>query len=275
MKNNDEKRGFSLNLLVPVILGLIIVFSGYELIQSLMSYKTANDEYSELREYVEVENYTNKENEVETENNIEEESVVDFPVLDVDYQSLRAINEDYMGWIYIPALELSYPYVKGEDNEQYLHLTFEGKPSSSGTIFMDSYNYPNFRDFNTFLYAHNMKDKSMFGSLKLLGKDSSLVENEPYIYIYTPKASYQFKIFAYYVTRKGSDTYQIMLKPDEYDRYIEYIDGVNELSYSDDNDVIDFKEYPRILTLSTCQGSAGTSNRFVVHAALINKIDRE
>lgn len=273
--NKDNKKSLKpLNLLVPMLLGAVIVFSGFKLIQSILSYKTANDEYSELQDYIIEEERNLPADSNETEEQVAlDEDVITFPLMEIDYQSLRAINEDYMGWIYIPSLELSYPYVKGEDNEKYLHLTFEGKSSSSGAVFMDSYNYPNFRDFNTFIYAHNMKDKSMFGSLKLLGKDKSLIENDPYIYIYTPKASYQFKIFAYYVTRKGSNTYQIMLKPEEYDRYIQYISTVNELSLADNE--INFEEYPRILTLSTCQGSAGTSNRFVVHAALMNKIDRE
>lgn len=272
MKSKKRKNNF-VNLLVPFFLIAIILFSGYKLVTSLLSYKIANDEYSELQAYAvpDTKEYVQHTEDSDVQEVIEE--TIDIPYLDVDYKSLREINEDYMGWLVIPALDLSYPYVKGENNEEYLHLTFEGKPSSSGTVFMDSFNYPNFRDFNTFLYAHNMKDKSMFGSLKLFGKDENLAKDNPYIYIYTPKASYRFKIFAYYITVKGSETYQMLLKPEEYDSYLKYISAVNTFSLYEDD--INFDERPRLLTLSTCQGSAGTSNRFVVHAVLDGKIDME
>lgn len=254
---------------IPVILGAIILFSGYKLVTSLLSYKIANDEYDELREYVETVPDTSVVSEEISETDADE--TIHFAMLDVDHASLKNINNDYMGWLYVPALELSYPYVKGNDNEEYLHLTFEGTKSTSGAVFMDSYNYPNFRDFNTFIYAHNMKDKSMFGSLKLFGQDDSLAKNNPYIYVYTSNAAYQFEIFAYYVTQRDSSTYQIVIKPEDYDDYVKYISTVNQISLGE----IDFSERPHILTLSTCQGSAGTNNRFVVHAVLVNKIDRE
>ena len=46
--------------------------------------------------------------------------------LDIDFDSLRSINTDVIGWIYVEALDgVSYPVVKGTDNEQYLHMTYE------------------------------------------------------------------------------------------------------------------------------------------------------
>lgn len=44
----------------------------------------------------------------------------------IDFDSLRSINEDVIGWIYMEALpEISYPVVQGEDNNFYLHQTYE------------------------------------------------------------------------------------------------------------------------------------------------------
>jgi len=253
---------------VPVLIGAVMIFSGIKLAYSLHEYKVAGQEYEALQTYVKetpVATVTTSEEDVqETE---VEESVI--PPLEVDVESLMNINEDYKGWLVIPALDISYPYVQGKDNEEYLHQTFEHTKNSAGTVFMDAYNYSNFMDYNTFLYAHNMKDKSMFGSLKQLAKDPSLIEDNPYIYVYTPKGAYRFEIFAYYVTYKKSNSYQIISKTEEYDKYIDYIASVNKI---ENEKTFDFSSYPRILTLSTCYGSAGTSNRYVVHAVLTDQV---
>ena len=43
-----------------------------------------------------------------------------------------------IGWIYMEALpEISYPVVQGEDNNFYLHQTYEKNYNFAGTIFID------------------------------------------------------------------------------------------------------------------------------------------
>ena len=112
-----------------------------------------------------------------------------------------------VGWIYIPVLELSYPEVQGEDNTHYLHYTYEGTANSCGSIFLDSETAADMSDRNSFVYGHNMRNGSMFGSLKKFRKDPYLAESNPYIYYYTEDHAYKYKIFAYYITQVGSKTY--------------------------------------------------------------------
>ena len=76
--------------------------------------------------------------------------------LDIDYDALTKINGDFVGWIYYAPLELSYPIVRGIDNDYYTHYTFENVRNSSGAIFMDFLNKPDFSHFNTIIYGHNM-----------------------------------------------------------------------------------------------------------------------
>lgn len=47
--------------------------------------------------------------------------------LDIDYDALTKINSDFVGWIYYAPLELSYPIVRGIDNDYYTHYTFENE----------------------------------------------------------------------------------------------------------------------------------------------------
>ncbi|MDQ9760170.1 class B sortase, partial [Acinetobacter baumannii] len=58
--------------------------------------------------------------------------------MDIDFASLKSVNEDVIGWIYVEALpDINYPIVQGEDNDTYLHMTYEGNYNFAGTIFMD------------------------------------------------------------------------------------------------------------------------------------------
>ena len=44
----------------------------------------------------------------------------------VDFDKLQAQNPDCIGWIRFENLDISYPIMKGTDNEYYLHHTING-----------------------------------------------------------------------------------------------------------------------------------------------------
>jgi len=79
--------------------------------------------------------------------------------------ALYDMNPDFVGWIAIPGTAISYPVVRGEDNSQYLRATFSGAKNPAGAIFMDSGCGKGFDAPVCMVYGHNMRDKSMFGSL--------------------------------------------------------------------------------------------------------------
>ena len=81
-----------------------------------------------------------------------------------------------MGWLRIRALGISYPVVQGEDNDFYLHRTFEKEDNFAGCIFVNCDNSGNFTDQNTIIYGHNMKDGSMFGKLKKFREEQILLD---------------------------------------------------------------------------------------------------
>ena len=88
------------------------------------------------------------------------------------------MNPNVIGWIEIPGLSISYPVVQGTDNAYYLHHLFTGEYNSSGSIFADWHNQPDFADPNTIVYGHNMKNGSMFGTLSHY-QDQALWEASP------------------------------------------------------------------------------------------------
>lgn len=297
----DKKR--IANIVIPVVLVLIIGVALYKVITIQMEYREAEDEYSDLAAYVVEEPVGNIAVQAETSEVAEtlavsqEEDVLNAEavseesgenrltdgeqrtvsqngsaVVHVDDEALRRINEDYRAWLRIPALRLSYPLVEGPDNDYYLHYTFEKKYNVAGCLFIDCETASDFSDRNTFIYGHNMKNGSMFGCLKRFRKEQGLCASDPYFYIYRGGEVYQYEIFAYYTTEYTSDRYRLIYTEEEYD---DYIAGALRLTEYIPVHDLDFSERPNIVTLSTCAGSYGTTERMVVHGVLIGVSEAE
>ena len=192
-----------------------------------------------------------------------------YPPMHINFSQLKGINEDFVAWLYFPYFDISYPVVQESEIDEYLKKTFEGTYNSSGCLYTDVLSTPDFTGMHDIIFGHNMRNGSMFGKLKKLNQseDREALKSDPYVYVYTDKAVYQYEIFAYYVTTVGSDAYAVVTTEDEYDDFLAY---ALKNSLYQKPETIDFTEYPSILTLSTCSGRSGSGKRFVIHAAKIN-----
>lgn len=261
------------NIIWKIILGIclvVIVVSGYNVIRLSKEYREGIKEYASLEKYVTVIQEPLKAQQESADEAAQEEvkeSLI--PVsMDIAYDELRNINDHFTGWIYYEPLELSYPIVRGNDNDYYTHYTFENEQNSSGAIFLDFLNKPDYSNYNTIIYGHNMRNGTMFGSLKQLLNDTSIQEENPYFYVFTEDKAYMYEIFAVYVTTADSHTYDLISNEEEQGTYLEYI--YNSAAWTSD---IEVKASDRIATLSTCHG-LHTNNRTVVHGKLIVEEDR-
>lgn len=176
-----------------------------------------------------------------------------------------AINPDYAGWITVQGTTIDYPYVRGNDNQEYLKKDFYGKSSKAGTVFMDYRNLGGVLDKHLILYGHNMKNGSMFHDLVKF-QDKEFLKNNPSILISD-----------LYTTR----TYQIIsvyeISADDYTLPTEFTDSAAYSAFLDD--LVSRSMYPipveldkgdDLLTLITC--SYGVDNgRTIVHAIELNK----
>lgn len=282
-KTKKKKKGGPLNVVLTlgilVCIG-IIAYSGYKLISTGLAYKEGVDEYNGLRKYTmevadpedtdsgsqetaaESVSQENSKTPVDGSAQEEEEPVV--VPLQVDFASLQAINPDIVGWIYIEALDISYPIVQGEDNDFYLHRTFEKKDNFAGSIFMEYRNSADFSDPNTIIYGHNMKNQSMFGKLKLL-KEWGEYKNSMYFWILTPENNYRYEIFNVQYTDASSDVYTLFSEPGTlFVDYLEKMQSQAEIPVEEREFTVDDKA----VTLSTCSSSTG-DGRFVVQGVRV------
>lgn len=246
-----------IRIVALIICLAIIVYEGVMIYVDQKEYQVASDEYDEIRsvavDYI-------PEDEAE---------IVDYPVLNINFGKLEEINPDVTAWIYFPCLEISYPVVKESEVDEYLYKTFELEKNKAGCIFEDVMSDAGFNGYHDIVFGHNMKDKSMFGRLKDLYQkgNESLLEDDPYIYIYTKDHVYQYRVFAYYITKVGSGAYSVVSNLDEYKDFISFIQTHSAYKIPSD---LDLESGNSILTLSTCSGRAGGSQRFVVHSLKVN-----
>lgn len=117
-----------------------------------------------------------------------------YNLVNVDMDRLERYNEDIIGWIYFENVNISYPILKGNDNEHYAKYMLDGTESMSGSIYIDFENSEDFNDQHTILYGHNMENGLMFAKLQNYVVDPTYVENHAYFQIITDEHQYRYQI---------------------------------------------------------------------------------
>ena len=209
---------------------------------------------------------------VNEDTNIEtnEEEIINSTPLTEDYEALRSINPDTVGWIKINNTSVDYPVVKGSDNDYYLKRSFYKKVNGAGWIYMDYRNDIDNMDKNTIIYGHNMRGSSklMFTTLeKYAKKESWYSKKENQIITFnTVNQNMNWQIFSIYVAESDTnvDNY-IKTKFLNDNEYQEFLNSQKSKSIYDFG--IEVTSDNNILTLTTCT-EKGTK-RLVIHAKLI------
>ena len=266
-KQPEQKKKKKSDVLLTIALIVAIAvfcYAAFNLYHIYTEYKKGTDEYNQIEEMAVTERDADSAEVAGPNAQLK-------PPIEVDFDKLKSVNEDVVGWIYVDALpDISYPIVKGKDNQTYLHQTYEKNYNFAGTIFVDYENSGDFSDCNTLVYGHNMKNGSMFGHLKKFREDDKLYKQDKYFWILTPERNYRYEIITAYTTSVNSDTYTLFKGPgEEFEKYLETIKGYSEIQ-TDDTDLT-IKD--RIVTLSTCTGNEST--RFVVQGKRVDAEDAD
>lgn len=172
-------------------------------------------------------------------------------------------NKDFLGWLCIPDTEINYPVMHTPYNPQkYLRKNFYGEYSISGVPFLDG--RCNADSDNLIIYGHNMKNGTMFGTLKQY-TDKGYLSEHPVIEWETELGCERYEIFAVAYVQKTDDWYGYISAADQesYDRWIAYIRNKAMLTTE-----ITPEYGQQLLTLSTCHGS-GKDGRLLVIAVQI------
>lgn len=189
-----------------------------------------------------------------------------------DFAHLKSINPDIIAWIRFPGdSPIDYPIVQRE-NDYYLYHLYDRTYNASGAIFIDEDNSQDFKDRNTVIYGHNMRDGSMFASLKEYD-DPSYRDTHPIFYIYLPddkQTRVTYEVWNVARTNSLDSIYDIHFADEEqFRRYLNecmkkalYLTGMCPDAHDG-----------RVVTLSTCTGRT-RAERFIVQGMQAG-IDRQ
>lgn len=246
-----KKRNVGLTIVI-IILIIIMAVCGYIFLSKFLNDQKSQRQYAEITQKVVRELPKEK---------FEED---DGPPISIDWDALRKINEDIIGWIYIECIDVSYPVMKTDDNDFYLHRDMYKNYMFAGSIFLDMNNTIDFSDPNSVLYGHNMIDGSMFGRLWHITYQNAAADN-PYFWILTPQGDYKYQIFTSFETSPYDKTYTFFKRGDktfkEWAMEMETRSLIQMPAYLFDND-----DY--VATLSTC-GATG-NERTIVMGVCVN-----
>ena len=225
MEQNRKKKHKKLSRAGRIITDLILVaalcvagYSGYKLYEGLSTYSQSKNVYDEIRETA-----VKKPETVKQEDSSQQETQEDVYV--IDHAALSAINSDYVGWIRMKNSYIDYPMVQGTDNSFYLDHLYTKEYNYVGSVFIDCNNSRDFSDRNTVIYAHNVKNGTMFMEIAKF-EDPSYYADHDVIEIETQECNYKLYPVAGILTN-GSDNYVAynFASDEEFMNYVSYFTG--------------------------------------------------
>lgn len=254
MIKKENKINNVLLSFVEIILIGVLIFSTIKVIKYIVDNnenEKIEEEISDLVEYVE-----------ETTNNAEQEE--NNNKYNIDFATLKEKNSDTVGYLKVNGTDIENVVVKGKDNSYYLKHNFNKEYNTAGWIFADYHNKLDGTDRNIIIYGHNMRNNTMFGTLKnVLNEEWKDVEENRFITFITEEDSYIYEVFSVYQI-EAEDYYMRT----DFKNNQEFLRFANTLkSRSKYNFDVDIKEEDSILTLSTCANN--NKYRVIVHSVRV------
>lgn len=213
------------------------------------------------------ENYDEFKNSSETE----VEELAENPI---KFDALKEQNDDVCGWIKFDGedIRVDNPIVRSGENEQedfYLKRDIEKKSNAGGTIYIQKMNSVDFSDPCTVIYGHNMKNLTMFGSLKYLRK-KEVFDRTQYFYIYTPGHILKYAIKSAFVYDDRHIMYSFDFSTEDgFMAFANEVSSPKSLTKNVREDV-EINKDSKLVVLSTC--TSASDQRYLVVGVMIEDI---
>lgn len=270
--NNKIKLKWKNIILISMFLILFITLniSIYNIIKWKLDSNKTNEEINTIQENTNIEEVKdNKGTEIiKQAKKIPKENpywdYIKMNMIDVNFDNLKKINSDVVGWIKVNGTNINYPFVQSKDNKYYLTHSFNKSYNNAGWVFLD-YRNNNINNRNTIIYAHGRTDKTMFGTLRKVLNNGWINNTNNYVIkISTEKENSLWQIFSIYHIPTTNDYLQTEFKDErEYQRFLNILKNRSNHNFN-----TSITSNDTILTLSTCYND---SEKMVVHAKLIKK----
>ncbi len=183
---------------------------------------------------------------------------------EVDWDALKAINSEIVGWIYIPGTVINYPVYQHSDNDYYLDINAYGESSVGGQIFLDYQNTaPGMQDYQTILYGHNLRNGAMFKQIADMD-NQEMFDSITTIWYVTEDAVYELEpLLCYYTEATNTNVRRFSFdSEEEFQEYLLELLADAETSAEDATTKI--ANASNVLTLATCNYIEGEGRTVLV-----------
>lgn len=260
-KKMSKKQNKGLNVVMILLMIVIFAVMAYclsQLLPKFMDYHKSDNAYKDLTMDVVTDYDSNQDLKIikaskknkkvkKVKKHIEDALMIDWDAFN---------NTEIVAWFQMD--DISYPVMQHSDNDYYLHRLPDGTYNGGGSLFLLSYNNPLFTDSSSFIYGHNMNNGSMFGKLKhYTGPESK----DHVFYIYLPDGTrHAYQFFSVATVLQESKTYTWSFADD--DSFLNWQQWMLDESMIPTS--LNKSKDAKFVTLSTCNGYAGTNHRLVV-----------
>lgn len=192
----------------------------------------------------------------------------------IDFKKLKEINSDVVGWIYIPNTKIDYPILIGSKDDTYLNTDIEKKRNSLGSIFSYAKTKRDLSDSNVFLFGHNMRQQQMFGELKKYINEDGFEENHNKFYVYTENKTMELDIVSIFTCNENDTIFSTGFELGTVE-YLDYISNILERNKFSNYYLKKDKKLNlinnQLVSLVTCYGEQGTTERLVVSGSVVKE----
>lgn len=275
-----RRRGGRSGLVTILILVLIggMIFAGWQLGSILLNYQRDRSAYDQLASSALISLAEPEDDRTVSSSTVahkqedpllfveepEEVTPSEIP-FSVDWDYLASVNPDIVGWLYCPDTVINYPVVQSESHDYYLNHGFEGQTNSSGTLFADRNSVAGVTQSHLIIYGHNMKDNSMFGTLRNY-TNRDYYEKHPVFYYLTPEGSYRVELICSMTVESVLSNFPTYFSSTA--EHQNYLDRITSGAYWVNADPVSTNH--QLMTFSTCTyGSGYNDARLLVHGVMI------
>lgn len=246
-KNKKTKKSKVGNFILNIILVLLVIVFVFALIKILEWYLDNKENQKILEEISSV-----------VKVNQNEEGSNQYAI---DFNALKEKNPDTVGWLKVDGTDIQFAVVKTTNNGYYLSRNFNKEYNLGGWIFADYRNKMDGTDRNVIIYGHNMRDNSMFGTLKNVIKPEWYNNEDNYkVTFITENEEAIYEVFSVYQIE--NEDYYIKTGFKNNTEFEVFINTLKDRSVKDFN--VELSPENSILTLSTCANN--NQYRVVLHA---------
>ena len=246
MAKNKKKLFNVVMRIIELIFLILLVYSSINIFKWYNNNKENKQIINEIAESVTINEDTNEEKKYK-----------------INFEELKQKNSDTVAWLKVENTNIEFPIVQANNNSYYLTHNFDKKYNVAGWIFADYKNKLDGTDRNIVVYGHNMRDNSMFGSLKdVITEEWYNNEENKYITFVTENDYQTYQVFSVYQIKTEDYYIKTEFKSNE---FTEFIDTITKRSKKDFG--INVSKEDTILTLSTCANN--NKYRVVLHSVRV------